>query len=266
MDEIKLKKDEKTQKRWEKLKKPLVPINIGIFVYIHSPVSNSELKTLLHNAEEYTSKLKHQNATGVDTIFMKSLLKFIFLESYDPGKKLSKKINTKLYIESEIDSEIDSLLNAIFIDFQVLPDFIRMISSLDDQNRLRYAGGFFALNRQSQFSASSLVWGLKEAERLVKEQLTISLRLKFLKIYELVLITMFCILEMSKLKTLSNKSFSKRLTELLYSVANKMKYMIGVLKLGKTTRDLLDFIHHFYPAYVKEYQRMGSVLLDVVSS
>ena len=69
--------------------------------------------------------------------------------------------------------------------------------------------------------------------------------------YELVLITMFAILELSKIKTFSENSFSKALTELFYSVVGKIKFMISFLRLEESAEHLMLTIHSFYPSYVK---------------
>ena len=133
----------------------------------------------------------------------------------------------------------------------MLPDFIRILSSLDDNHKLRFASGLFALNRASLFAESTVHHGLKEAEIIFKKSINISLRLKDLKMYELVLITMFAVLELSKIKTFSENSFSKALTELFYSVMGKIKFMISFLRLEESAEDLMLMIHSFYPAYVK---------------
>ena len=133
----------------------------------------------------------------------------------------------------------------------MLPDFIRILSSLDDNHKLRFASGLFALNQASLFAASTVRHGMKEAETILKKSINISLRLKDLKMYELVLITIFAILELSKIKIFSENSFSEALTELFYSVVGKIKFMISFLRLEESAEHLMLTIHSFYPSYVK---------------
>ena len=133
----------------------------------------------------------------------------------------------------------------------MLPDFIRILSSLDDNHKLRFASGLFALNQASLFAASTVRHGMKEAETILKKSINLSLSLKDLKMYELVLITMFAVLELSEIKTFSENSFSKALTELFYSVMGKIKFMISFLRLEESAEDLMLMILSFYPAYAK---------------
>ena len=208
-----------------------VILGVGLKRQDGTYLSNSEANIFIQKTEEYTARLKSKNSHGVDVLFFKSVLRFIFTQSAG---------------QSNAAKEIEYILDVIFEEFKCLLDVVRMLSSIDDKNRMRYAGGMFALSNQSFFTEAVSVYGMSKTEQDYNKYWNVINSLRYLKIYELVLITINLVLELSKS---FKHRFSEESMKLIYNVWTRTSHMVHSLKLEKNYKILLEIFPDFYSAY-----------------
>ena len=178
-----------------------------------------------------------------NTYYMKSFLKKLLVDISDAFYDSQYKL--------KIISEVDVLLNIIYDDFKMLPTFIRLMSSEDESGRLRYDNGTFAVSNSSLFMYGAVNFGVDNASVFYDDCKRIGGRFKSLSFYQLALVTVFAMAELTKELNLS--SVSRDVQFLLNIMTVNVKYLISVMQLEEHSAILINLIKDYYQTYFNNF-------------
>lgn len=203
-------------------------------------LENHEVKALIKSIAEYSSNLKNSKSVSDDMTCLKQMLMLLLIQHCNRNHG------------SNITIEIERMMNFLFTDYRNLLDFIKITCSMDDLNRFRYAGGFFALSDQSLFARAATLYGINHATNIFEILKHMGSRVKNLKIYELVLMTCFTFLKMAEQSvhtTWKQYCLSDDIVALLCSVLDRINYMIGIMRLGDIAKEFVEYVNNYYSVF-----------------